>query len=142
MFLPLASVKRKRISGAFLVILFMVKETEQMVARITEAIQDKKGRGIVIADLSDIDGAICPCFVIGEGNTSRQVEAIAEWIGERLRIDMQCKPVACEGLRNARWVAMDYVDVMVHVFIPEDRAFYNLESLWADAKLQYVPDLD
>ena len=49
---------------------------------------------------------------------------------------------AIDGLRNAEWVAMDYADVLVHVFLPETRAFYNLEHLWADAKLTQIPDLD
>ena len=52
------------------------------------------------------------------------------------------KPYAIDGLRNAEWVAMDYADVLVHVFLPETRAFYNLEHLWADAKLTQIPDLD
>lgn len=52
------------------------------------------------------------------------------------------KPFAVDGLRNAEWVAMDYSDILVHVFLPETREFYNLEHLWADAKLTQIPDLD
>ena len=52
------------------------------------------------------------------------------------------KPYAVDGLRNAQWVAMDYADVLVHVFLPEVRDYYNLENLWADAKLTQIPDLD
>lgn len=120
----------------------MNKETEQLTRKIIDAIQDKKGRGIVVADLSDIEEAVCASFVICEGGSSRQVEAIAEWVGERLRVDAGEKPVACEGLRTCRWVAIDYVDVMVHIFVPEERAYYNLENLWADARLTHLPDLD
>ena len=120
----------------------MNKETKHLVDKITDAIQDKKGRGIVVADLSEIGGAICSALVICQGNTPTQVEAIAEWVGERLRVDEQQKPIAVEGLRNARWVAIDYVDVMVHIFVPEERHFYNLENLWADAVLTTLPDLD
>lgn len=120
----------------------MNKETEQLTRKIIDAIQDKKGRGIVVADLSDIEEAVCASFVICEGGSSRQVEAIAEWVGERLRVDAGEKPVACEGLRTCRWVAIDYVDVIVHIFVPEERAYYNLENLWADARLTHLPDLD
>ena len=52
------------------------------------------------------------------------------------------KAFAVDGLRNAEWVAMDYSDILVHVFLPETREFYNLEHLWADAKLTQIPDLD
>jgi ribosome-associated protein len=52
------------------------------------------------------------------------------------------KPTAIDGQQNAQWVAMDYSDVLVHIFLPETREFYNLENLWADAKLTYIPDID
>ena len=52
------------------------------------------------------------------------------------------KPSAIDGLRNAQWIAMDYSDVLVHIFLPEAREFYNLENLWADAKLTFIPDID
>lgn len=120
----------------------MNKETQYLVEKIKDAIQDKKGRGIVVADLTGIEGTICSCFVICEGRTPTQVEAIAESIGDKLRIEDGIKPIAVEGLRNARWVAIDYVDVMVHIFVPEDRQYYNLDNLWADAVLTPVPDLD
>ena len=120
----------------------MNKETKYLVDKITDAIQDKKGRGIVVADLSEIGTAVCSCFVICEGRTPTQVEAIAESVGDKLRIEDGLKPIHVEGLRNALWVAIDYVDVMVHIFVPEDRQYYNLENLWADAELTSVPDLD
>ena len=107
----------------------MNKDTQHLANKIVDAIQDKKGRGIVVVDLSDIAGAICPCFVICQGNSPTQVDAIALSVGDKLRID--------EG-----WIAIDYVDVMVHIFLPEERRYYNLENLWADAVLTEVPDLD
>ena len=64
------------------------------------------------------------------------------WAKEFTRKGADSKPFAVDGLRNAEWVAMDYADVLVHVFLPETRAFYNLEHLWADAKLIQIPDLD
>lgn len=117
-------------------------ETEELVKRIAEGIQEKKGKDIVVADLTDTDNSVCKYFVICEGNTPTQVAAIADSVNDYVRIHLGVKPTVVEGLRNARWVAMDYSDVLVHIFVPEDRAFYNLENLWADARLNMIPNLD
>ena len=117
-------------------------ETKKLVRNITKGIQEKKGNGIVIADLTKVEGAICRYFVICQGNSPTQVEAITESIGEFVRLKSGDKPTKVVGLTNAQWVAMDYSDVMVHIFLPETREYYNLEGLWEDAKLTRVPDLD
>ena len=117
-------------------------ETKDLVKKITEGIQEKKGRNIVIADLTNIEDTICKYFVICPGNSPSQVGAIVDSIKEFTRKGADSKPFAVDGLRNAEWVAMDYSDVLVHVFLPEVRSFYNLEHLWADAKLTQIPDLD
>lgn len=119
-----------------------MKETKRLVELITKGIQDKKGHGIVIADLSGIDGTICNYFIICQGNSTQQVEAIAESVSDYVRETIGEKLVNCAGLGNDQWVAIDYVDVIVHVFLPETRAFYDIEHLWEDAKLTYLPDID
>ena len=119
-----------------------MNETEDLVKRIAEGIQEKKGKDIVIADLRETDNSVCKYFVICEGNTPTQVAAIADSVNDYVRIHAGVKPTVVEGLRNARWVAMDYSDVLVHIFVPEDRDFYNLENLWADARLTEIPNLD
>lgn len=119
-----------------------MNETQELVKKITEGIQEKKGKNIVIADLTSTDNSVCKYFVICEGNTPTQVAAIADSVGDYVRINATTKPIAVEGMRNARWVVMDYSDVLVHVFVPEDRQFYNLENLWADAALTEIPNLD
>ena len=116
--------------------------TDKLIETITEAIQDKKGRRIMIADLRELDGTICNYFVICEGSSPMQVEAIAGSVGDFARERCGEKPVNVNGLQNAQWVAMDYVDVMVHVFLPDVRTFYDLETLWQDAKWQEIPDID
>lgn len=115
---------------------------QQLVETIKEGIQEKKGTGIVIADLTELDGAVAKYFIICQGGSPSQVEAIAESVGDFCRKNMKEKPVNVAGLGNNQWVAMDYVDVLVHIFQPEVRAFYDLEHLWEDAKLTQVPDLD
>ena len=93
-----------------------------------------------MADLSKIDGTICRYFVICQGNSPMQVEAITESVSDTVREKLSEKPLRVVGLENAVWVAMDYVDVMVHVFVPDMREYYNLENLWQDAKLTKIED--
>ena len=119
-----------------------MNESKKLIQQITEGIQDKKGKNIVIADLSKIGDTICNYLVICQGNSPSQVTAIVDSVKEFVHKGANSKPYAVDGLRNAEWVAMDYADVLVHVFLPETRAFYNLEHLWADAKLTQIPDLD
>lgn len=116
--------------------------TNGLVSTITEAIQEKKGQGIVIVDLSGIDGAIANYFVICQGNSPAQVEAIAESVGDMVRERLGEKPVGVVGLDTDQWVAIDFVDVLVHIFLPEVRQFYDLEHLWEDAKMIQIPDID
>ena len=117
-------------------------ETKKLIEQITEGIQDKKGKKIVIADLTQIDDTICNYFIICQGNSPSQVTALVESIHEKARVGAHAKPYAVDGLRNANWVAMDYGEVLVHVFLPEARQHYDLEHLWADAKLTEIADLD
>ena len=119
-----------------------MNEKKALIEAITEGIQDKKGKRIVIADLTEIDDTICNYLIICQGNSPSQVTAIVESIHERARVEAHLKPYAVDGLRNANWVAMDYGEVLVHIFLPEARQFYDLEHLWADAKLNEIPDLD
>ena len=109
-----------------------------LLKTITEAIQEKKGQQIVIVDLSDIENAICKYFVICQGNTNIQVDAICREVNDYTREHTKQKPIQINGAENCVWVAMDYGDVIVHIFQPEPRAFYDLEHLWADAKLTMV----
>jgi ribosome-associated protein len=119
-----------------------MEETKKLLQDIIDGVQEKKGKQIVIADLTDIDDTICQYFVICQGNSPMQVSAIADSIKDFTIKGSQIKPSGMDGQRNATWVAMDYANVMVHVFLPEAREFYDLEHLWADAKLTNIPDLD
>ncbi|MBR5541302.1 MAG: ribosome silencing factor [Bacteroides sp.] len=119
-----------------------MNQTESLVKKITEGIQEKKGQKIVVADLTEIDDTICNYFVICQGNSPSQVSVIADSIWDIVHETTGYKPSAIDGIRNAQWVAMDYSDVLVHIFLPEAREFYNLENLWADAKLTFIPDID
>ena len=119
-----------------------MNNAKKLVENITLGIQEKKGHDIVVADMGGVEGAICRYFVICQGNSPMQVEAISDSISDTVREKMGEKPVKVVGLTHAQWVAMDYTDVIVHVFLPETREYYNLEGLWEDAQLTRLPDLD
>ena len=117
-------------------------DTKVLLKEITEAIQEKKGKNIVIADLTKLGNTICDYFVICNGTSPTQVSAITDSVEELVRKSIGYRPIAIDGLRNAQWVAMDYGEVLVHIFMPETREFYDIDHLWADAKLEFIPDLD
>ncbi len=119
-----------------------MEQTAILVENIIKGIHEKKGSQVVVVDLSGIDGTICSSFVVCQGNSPTQVEAIAESVGDVLREQLKEKPTHVVGLENAQWVAMDYGDVLVHIFLPDVRAYYDLEHLWEDAQLTQIPDLD
>jgi len=119
-----------------------MEQISTLVETITKGIQEKKGSNIVVADLQGIDGAICNYFIICQGNSPSQVEAITESVGDFARLQLGEKPATVAGLENAQWVAMDYGDVLVHIFLPDVRDYYDLEHLWDDATLTHIPDLD
>lgn len=119
-----------------------MEQTERLLKTIIEGIQEKKGSRIVVADLKDIEGSIAQYFVVCQGNSPMQVEAIAESVGDYAREKDGEKPAHVVGLENALWVALDYTDIMVHIFVPDMREYYDLENLWQDAKLTEIPDLE
>ena len=106
-----------------------------MIDTIVAAIEDKKGKNIVSLDLTGFDGAICSHFVVCNADSTAQTCAIADGIEEKVFEAMHEWPWRVEGKQFGYWVAMDYVDVVVHIFQSEMRDFYKLEELWADAPL-------
>ena len=119
-----------------------MNQTEQLVKAIVKGIQEKKGQQIAIVDMRKMDGAIAQYFVICQGNSPTQVDAIADSVEETARIDVHEKPAHIIGREQSLWVAMDYSDVLVHIFLPDVREYYDLEHLWEDAPLTQIPDLD
>lgn len=116
----------------------MNKNTEQLVDKIVKGIQEKKGHDITIIDLSEIDDTVCRAFVICTAGSPSQVQAVTDSVSETVRKEINQKPIAVDGLRQSMWVAMDYVDVIVHIFLPDLRDFYDLEHLWADAEMTEI----
>ena len=114
----------------------------RLLDTIIDGLQDKKCHDIVIVDLSSIEDSICTYFVIAQGGSPAQVNAMAMSVGDKAREVCGARPLAVDGLRNSNGGAMDYAEVIVHIFLPEERAFYDIEHLWADAELTEIPDLD
>lgn len=119
-----------------------MEQTEILVETIIKGIQEKKGSNIVIADLSNIEGAICRNFVICQGSSPSQADAIADSVEEFCRKEAGEKPIKVIGRENSMWIAMDYGNVIVHIFLPDTREYYDLDNLWDDAKITRIPDLD
>jgi ribosome-associated protein len=106
---------------------------EKLLETIIEAIKDKKGKNIVALDMRKTDGAICSWFVICNADSTTQVGAIAAGIEETVEKESGQRVWRMDGAANALWIAMDYVDIVVHIFQTEMRGYYKLEELWADA---------
>lgn len=114
--------------------------TKRLLEAIVEGIQEKKGHKIVVADLSGIKDPVCRYFVICQANSATQVEAIAGSVSDMTREKTGEKAIGVSGLENAYWVAVDYGDIIVHILQPQAREFYDLEHLWADAKISELPE--
>lgn len=107
----------------------------KLLETIVKAIEDKKGNNIVSIDLSSFDGAICKYFVICNADSTVQVGAICGGIEDDTRRVLGEKVWRINGQENSVWIAMDYGDIIVHIFQTEMRDFYRLEELWGDAPM-------
>ncbi|MBT3587272.1 MAG: ribosome silencing factor [Flavobacteriaceae bacterium] len=110
------------------------KGTDQLITQIIKGIEEVKGQDIEILDLRDIENTVCDYFIICNGNSNTQVNAIVNSVQKTVSKAIQEKPWHVEGSNNAEWVLLDYVHVVVHVFQKQIREFYNIEGLWGDAK--------
>ena len=117
-------------------------QTKELVNTIVEGLQEKKGKNIVTVDLTQLSGAVCQYMVICEGNTPTQVSALSDSVWDFARKKEGEKPLSIDGNQSAQWIGMDYGTVLVHIFLPEQREFYNLETLWSDSKVTQIPNLD
>jgi len=112
-------------------------ESEALVHAVLEGMEEKKAKDITILDLQDIEHAVTNYFVICHGSSKPQLEALAEAIVDKTLEKFGTKPWHKEGFENAEWILLDYIDVVVHIFREDRRSFYQLEKLWADAKIKH-----
>jgi ribosome-associated protein len=119
----------------------MAKEkisTDQLISTILSGIEDVKGKAINILDLRAIENTVCDYFIICEGTSNTQVNAIVNSIQKKVSKELKDHPWHVEGSDNAEWVLLDYVNVVVHVFQKHIREYYDIESLWGDAKTTII----
>jgi len=116
-------------------------EIKNLVATVVEALQEKKGGRIVTMDLSKFENPICQYFIICQGKTPTQVSALCDSVWDRVYNQLNEKPMGAIGMKESQWIAMDYGTVMLHIFIPVLREYYNLENLWADADMIEIPNI-
>lgn len=114
------------------------KNNDILIAQIIKGIEEVKGNDIDILDLREIENTVCDYFVICNGNSNTQVNAIVNSIQKSVSKSLKDKPWHIEGSENAEWVLMDYVNVVVHVFQKHIREFYDIEGLWGDAKVTSI----
>ena len=112
--------------------------TDELIAVIIQGIDDVKGENIQLLDLRDLENTVCDYFIICSGNSNTQVNAISGSVQKVVSKEIKDKPWHIEGQGNSEWILMDYVNVVVHVFQKHVRDFYDIESLWGDAKITEI----
>ncbi len=112
----------------------------ELAHHIADIALDKKALNVIILDLRSLD-AVTDYFVVCAGEVELQVKAITDHIYDSLLME-RIKPFHREGYQNLQWVLLDYIDVVAHVFLPERRQFYSLETLWIDAPVIEFNDND
>lgn len=111
-------------------------KNSKLLKVIIQAIQDKKGVNILSLDLRKISEAAADFFIICEADSTTQVKAIADNIEEQTALQLSEKPYRIEGRAQLHWVLVDYINVVIHIMLPEVRRRYRLEELWNDAAEQ------
>lgn len=109
-----------------------------LISTIVDAMADKLAKNPAILDFSKLKSTVCDAFIICHGNSRTQVEAIARYVIDEVKQKTGLNPWHKEGFENAEWILIDYSDVVIHVFQEEQRKFYNLERLWADANITLI----
>lgn len=107
----------------------------ELVYAVIEGMENVKAQDISVLNLQALENAVCDFFVICSGTSDTQVKAICDRVEKEVREKLDEKPWHVEGKDSADWVLMDYVSVVAHIFKPETREFYDLESLWGDAEV-------
>ena len=110
-----------------------INRNTKLFKTIIKAIQEKKGENIVSLDLRKIHEAVADFFIICEASNPQQLRSIGEAIEEEVTKNCEESPYKHEGYQALQWILIDYVNVVVHIMLPEPRKFYGLEEMWSDA---------
>jgi ribosome-associated protein len=113
-----------------------LNRNSKLFKTIIRAIQDKKGEHIVSLDLRKIHEAVADYFIICEATNQPQIRAIADAVEDAVKKECGESVYHHEGKQSAQWILMDYVNIVVHVMLPDSRRFYKLEEMWSDAPVE------
>jgi ribosome-associated protein len=116
------------------------QDSDKLADVVVRGMQEKKAADIVVLNLKDLKNAVADYFIICSASSDTQIEAIARSVEEEVEKLTGQNPWQTEGRMNREWVLLDYVDVVVHVFLRDRRQFYALEELWGDAQITYVEE--
>lgn len=116
------------------------QDSDTLAELAVRGLQDRKGQDIVVLNLKELKNAVADYFIICSASSDTQLDALARSVEEEVEKVTGEAPWQSEGRTNREWVLLDYVDVVVHVFLRERRQFYALEELWGDAEITYVED--
>ncbi|GAB3297800.1 ribosome silencing factor [Hymenobacter humi] len=114
------------------------QDSDTLADLVIRGMQDKKASDIVVLNLKELKNAVADYFIICSANSDTQLEAVARSVEEEIEKVTGESPWQTEGRTNREWVLLDYVDVVVHVFLRDRRKFYALEELWGDANISYI----
>ncbi len=108
-------------------------KSSKIIKTIINAIQEKKGENIVSLDLRKIPEAVADFFIICEAGSQPQIRGISDFVEEQVKKKCNEIPYRHEGIKHLHWVLIDYINIVVHIMLPETRKFYKLEEMWSDA---------
>ncbi len=139
--LKLALVKRTHLNNLTLLekrkkpAIGAITRNSKLFKTIINAMQEKKAERIVSLDLKKIPEAVTDFFIICSANNPIQLKAIGDFVEEEVKKKCNESPYKHEGKQGEQWILIDYVNVVVHIMLPETRKFYKLEEMWSDASV-------
>ena len=118
-----------------------IKENSDILAElVVKGMQEKKAADICVIDLKSLHNAVSDYFIISSANSDTHLDAISRAVEEEVFKITNQNPWQSEGRVHKEWILLDYVDVVVHIFLKDKREFYALEELWGDAPIRYIED--
>lgn len=116
--------------------------SQDLCETIIKGMQEKKAVDIKVLDLTNVKNAISDYFIICSGTSDTHINSVSDSIIEEVKKTYSIDSTHCEGKTNREWILIDYLDVVVHVFNRDKRAFFDLENLWGDAVIESISDLE
>ncbi|SNR43053.1 MULTISPECIES: ribosome silencing factor [Hymenobacter] len=116
------------------------QDSDKLADVVVRGMQEKKAADIVVLNLKDLKNAVADYFIICSASSDTQIDAIARSVEEEVEKLTGQNPWQTEGRMHREWVLLDYVDVVVHIFLRDRRQFYALEELWGDAEITYIEE--